>query len=395
MHVFKVAAGVTSTFCIALGATSCGTTEPELPSSVRIGVILAETGPASFIGGPERLVLEAMMEERSGTSPAGPEITLDFVDSGGDVDVSRAQYETFAFDAGIVAVIGPSTSDESIPIARVTDNFGLTMLSLGASRQIVFDGSNNVRPWSFHFAQSDDLAAARLASVMAGEADADVALLYSDDAFGTSGAQDFRVAAAAAGLTIVHDAAYPAALADAGPVAAAVPASATGIMIWGTTPGPALLVQALESTAHTGQVYLSHGVASQNFIDEAGASANGAILVGSRVLFTADHLMPGDPNDDVVLAYQDFWSRHGTGPPSHFGGHAYDALSALLSFLPDVPGGTTATQRTFVRQSLEQLRGFHGVTGEFNFSAADHGGLTTDAFGVFRIEALEFVPYEP
>jgi len=382
---------------LTIGGAACDTTEPEPgPQAIKVGVILAETGPASFIGGPERLVLEALMAERAAVSPGALRVVLEYEDSGGNLDRARELFDAFATDSTVIAIIGPSTSGESIPLAMRAEEAGLALLSLGASKRIVVDESGDVRPWAYHFAQSDDLAATRLAGVMQQEADTNVALLFSDDAFGTSGADDFRTAADVNGIRIAHDAAYQANLSDGDPVAAAVPGSVAGIMIWGTAPGPALLVQSLVSAGHSAQLYLSHGDASQAFIDAAGAAAHGVILVGSRVLYSAEYLTPGDPRDDVILAYQALWSEHASGPPSHFGGHAHDALTALLAVASLMPAGTSAaTRRQLVRDGLEELPTFHGVTGTFDFSPADHGGLDAEAFGVFRIESAQFVPYVP
>lgn len=382
---------------LTMGGAACDTTGPEPgPQAIKVGVILAETGPASFIGGPERLVLEALMTERAAASTSAPRVVLEYEDSGGDPDRARELFDAFAADSTVIAIIGPSTSGESIPLAMHAEEAGLALLSLGASKRIVVDEAGDVRPWAYHFAQSDDLAATRLAGVMQHEADTNVALLFSDDAFGTSGADDFRTAADLNGVRIAHDAAYQADLSDGDPVAANVPGSVAGIMIWGTAPGPALLVQALGSAGHSAQIYLSHGDASQAFIDAAGAAAHGAIIVGSRVLYGAEHLTPGDPRDDVILAYHALWSEHASGSPSHFGGHAHDALTALLAVVAQMPEGTSAaTRRHFVRDGLEALPELHGVTGTFDFTAADHGGLDAEAFGVFRIESAQFVPYEP
>jgi hypothetical protein len=52
-------------------------------------------------------------------------------------------------------------------------------------------------------------------------------------------------------------------------------------------------------------------------------------------------------------------------------------------------------RRLALRNRLETLRDFHGVTGTFGFSACDHAGLTPNAFELYRIEGGRFAIQPP
>ena len=62
-------------------------------------------------------------------------------------------------------------------------------------------------------------------------------------------------------------------------------------------------------------------------------------------------------------------------PLSSFGGHAWDALSMVEKAL-----GAVGCDRAKIRDYLENLKGFVGQHGIFNFSPKDHNGLTKEAF---------------
>lgn len=351
-----------------------------------IGVILSESGPADFIGLPEKRVLELLLEEYKKTARTNHDIVFRFLDSGGKVDLAKSHFERLEKD-GVLAIIGPSTSGESIEVAKLAEKANVPLLSLAASRQIVQDDSKRTRKWVFKFAQNDNLAAEKLVWAIKGQKHSSVALLYSDDGFGKSGATEFENALKdAPGLTLVSSTAFPRSLDTPEPYIAALPAATDALVIWGTSPGPAQLVRAAQKMGARKQIYLSHGNASTEFITSAGPSCEGAIIIGSRVLLPRRNLDKNSPADNVVLEYQSFWTKNLNQAPSHFGGHARDAFEMLLRTLDRAP----KANRVEFRDKLEDSEKFFGVTGVFNFGPNDHAGLDLSAFETYVIKGGRF-----
>jgi branched-chain amino acid transport system substrate-binding protein len=125
-------------------------------------------------------------------------------------------------------------------------------------------------------------------------------------------------------------------------------------------------------------------------VDSLGPDAEGLIIIGSRVFLEERYLQPqSDPADAVIKGYRDFWLRLRPGTvPSHFGGHARDALTALIQVLRNSPNRS----REAIRDGLEQLGRFNGVTGTFTFTPSDHAGLTPEAFSSYKIQNTIFLP---
>jgi branched-chain amino acid transport system substrate-binding protein len=362
----------------------------------RVGVILAQTGKSDFIGKPERAVLEEMIKDYQAKDPhVAPRLELVFKDSAGDPNQALSIFDAFAEDSSYLAVIGPSTSGEALTLALAADKVGMPLLTLAASKQIVevdVNGQTRARPWVFKFAQNDDLAAERLVSVMARNNQKSVALLYSNDGFGKSGANVFKQKVETTGnLKIDYETPFEAGLSEPAPIVSAIPSRVQAVMIWGTAPGPALLIKELKRVNSGAQIYLSHGNASDAFVKSAGPAAEGAIIVGSRVLTDRKYLNDKDPADVVILSYMNFWNeKRLPGSPSHFGGHARDALEALIKILEMVE----SPRRNDVRDGLERLSNFNGVTGTFTFGPDDHAGLGLSAFETYVIRNGAFLPLE-
>lgn len=379
---------ISAVFVAAL-VSSCGR-ESSGDKKPTVAAILAVTGGADFIGKPERDVLNAL--QRDHEKRAGLPFVLEIYDSAGDPDQARKIFDDLCRRDEVIAVIGPSTSGESIPLAETATQRRVPLLSLAASKKIVVDENGRPRDWAFKFAQNDDLAAQRLATEIHGRGHNTVAMLYSNDGFGKSGAEVFREAVENSKVLMLAASPQPfdPAVAHAEAIIEAVPAGVPALVIWGTAPGPALLVQAAKRLRPDVQVYLSHGNASPVFIASAGPASEGAIVVGSRVLLDPESLNETIPADEVVLQFQKFWGSTFGTPPSHFGGHARDAFAAVLRVFAEHQVPT----RTNVRETLEGLKGFPGVTGSFNFSRDDHAGLGPDAFAVYVIRSGKFVPAE-
>lgn len=363
---------------------------PGRHSGPTVGVVLASSGTADFIGKPEREVLERLARQFDEELPGGMPFELQIRDSAGRPEQALTLFRQFAGDSNVIAVIGPSTSGETLALVDEAHAVEIPLLSLAASKEIVTDGQGRTREWVFKFAQNDDLAATRLAIVMKEAGTSSIALLYSNDGFGKSGAGAFRsvLAASYPDLRIVHEASFDRGMTQAEPHIAALPANAQAVLIWGTAPGPALLTKALHLSGNKARLFLSHGNASVEFIRSTGVASEGAVVVGSRVLMDQQYLRNSDERDEVIRRFK-------TMSDSHFAGHARDALVALLEAskgADDLGRMGTRDARKQIRDGLERITGMHGITGTFRFSPNDHAGLALEAFELYVIREQKFLP---
>ena len=103
-------------------------------------------------------------------------------------------------------------------------------------------------------------------------------------------------------------------------------------------------------------------------------------------LLVVDVLPDDNPQKAVLAKYKkDYEGKYGESV-STFGGHAYDALMILVKAVEQ--GGT---DREKVRDAIENMKGFVGTGGIFNFSAEDHNGLGMDSFEMLTVKDGKFV----
>ena len=129
-------------------------------------------------------------------------------------------------------------------------------------------------------------------------------------------------------------------------------------------------------------------MARQNirYVEAAGQAAEGIVFPCGRLL-VADALPAGHPQKALLLDYKRQYESKFKEDVSTFGGHAYDAFTILAEAIKRAG----STDKDKVRQAIEDLRGFAGTAGIFNFSAADHNGLDMSSFEMLTVKNGKFV----
>jgi len=116
-----------------------------------------------------------------------------------------------------------------------------------------------------------------------------------------------------------------------------------------------------------------------------------------EIVFPCGHLLvaaelPADhPQKAILMAYKTAYEERFKEEANSFGGYAWDALAIVLEGVRKSGG----SDRAKVRDAIEGLQGFAGVTGVFNYSPADHGGLSLEAFEMLTVKNGAFTVYRP
>jgi len=128
------------------------------------------------------------------------------------------------------------------------------------------------------------------------------------------------------------------------------------------------------------------GIGMQSFVDLAGvANAEGVIFPIGKIVAT-DFLPDDDPQKPVLKQFIADYKAHTGKYPNQFAAHAWDCLQIVLQVLKTFPEGLSVEeQRARLRDGIENLKGFVGADGVFNFSAEDHVGLSSKDVVLVRI----------
>jgi branched-chain amino acid transport system substrate-binding protein len=345
---------------------------------IKIGALFAVSGPASFLGEPERNTAKMMVDEiNKAGGIKGRQLELVVYDTQADATKAAQAVNKLIKDDKVVAIIGPSTTGDSMAVIPIVEKTEIPMVTCAAGVKI----TEPVKKWVFKTAQNDALAVPKIFEHMKKQKISKIAILTVSDGFGSSGREQLVLQAKEFGMQIISDETYGPKDTDMTAQLTKIRGSeAQAIVCWGTNPGPAVVARNVKQLGITLPLYMSHGVSSKKFIELAGDAAEGIILPSGRVV-VADQLPKTDPQKKALLNYVENYRKHYKVEGDHFGGHAYDAIMLVKGAIER--GGDSPQA---IRDQLEKTEKFAGIGGTFKYSPQDHAGLTSDAFVLVQIK---------
>lgn len=351
--------------------------------TIKIGALFSVTGPAAFLGEPERNSAQMVVDEiNKAGGIKGKKLELVVYDTNGDATKAKQLVNKLIKNDKVSAIIGPSTTGESMAIIDDVEKAGIPLISCAAGIKI----TEPVKKYVFKTAQNDTLAVGKIYEHLQKHKQTKVAILTVSDGFGQSGREQLKAQAGKYGITVVSDDTYGPKDTDMTAQLTKIRGSqAQALICWGTNPGPAVIAKNARQLGLKVPIFMSHGVSSKKFIQLAGDAAEGIKLPSGKVI-VADVLPATDPQKKSLLNFVNDYKRHFTSEGDHFGGHAWDAVMLLKGAIER--GGETPAG---IRNELEKTRKFHGIGGTFTFSPQDHAGLGKDAFILVEVKNKDWV----
>src|SRR5512140_3610333 len=173
--------------------------------TVKIGGLFAVTGPASFLGEPEKRTLELLVKEANDKGGInGMKLEAVIYDTTGDATKAVQLATRLIKDDKVTVIIGPSTTGESMAVIPVAEKEKIPLISCAAGIKI----TDPVKHWVFKTPANDHVAAEKILNYMAGKKQKNIALLTVTDSFGSSGREQIKSLAAQKGFKIVADEVY-------------------------------------------------------------------------------------------------------------------------------------------------------------------------------------------
>ncbi|ARE42025.1 Branched-chain amino acid ABC transporter, amino acid-binding protein [Rhodovulum sp. P5] len=368
---------------LTLGVAGAATAE------IRIGSSLSTTGPASFLGDPEAKTLEMMVEEINAAGGIdGEMIELIVYDDGADPNKARTFATRLIEDDEVVAIVGGSTTGATMAIMSVAEDNEVPFISFAGSIKII----DPVNPWVFKTPHTDRMACQKIFTDMAARGFTKVGMISGTGGFGASMQAQCKDVAPDFGIEIVADETYGPKDADMTPQLTKIrnTEGVQAVLNPGFGQGPAIVTRNYKQLAIDLPFYQSHGVASDAFIDLAGADAAEGVRLPGTALLIADQLGEDDPQREVVQAYQTAYEARYGMEVSTFGGYAHDGLMLMV----DAIRRAGSTEPEAIRDALEATDGLVGTTGTYTFTPEDHLGLDLSAFRLLEIGNGGWVPVE-
>jgi branched-chain amino acid transport system substrate-binding protein len=369
-----VAAGICSTTGAAFAA-----------DPIKIGSILSVTGPASFLGEPEKKTLEMYVERiNKAGGVLGRKVELVVYDDGGAGDKATTFTKRLIESDKVDILLGGSTTGTTMAAVPLAERGGVPFISLAGGINIV----EPVKKWVFKTPHTDRMAAEKVFSDMKKKGFTKVALISEDAGFGKSGHDQSLAVVKAYGIDIVADETYSPKDPDVTAQLTKIKntAGVQAVFNFGFGQGPAIVTKNFKQLGMTIPLYQSHGVASKDYIRLAGDASEGVRLPAAGII-APDQLVATDPQKPVVTAFKKDYEAAFKSDVSTFAGHAYDGLQIALAAI----NRAGSLDKEKVRDEIEKTSGYVGTGGLVSMSATDHMGLTPSAFHMVEIRKGDWV----
>lgn len=352
--------------------------------TIKIGGLLETSGPLASLGQPglEGAML-ALEQINAKGGIAGKKLELDNINTEGDNTKSVTAVKRLLGEGDVVALVGPMNSGSSYAIIDTVQGASMPMISNGGSRGIVLPPKD--KRWIFLSPLTDVLVQSVMMADMQKRAIKKIALLNADSPFGTSGRDQLVKNADSFGLAILAQESYANSDKDMTPQLTKIrSAEPDAVVIWATGPGQAIAVKNYRQLGLTAPLYMSHAANDFNFLRLAGGAADGVLIPSSKI-YVIDSLKDSDPQRAALKTFvKEYEAKYGK-PPATFAGNGYDAVNMIATAI-----GKAGADRAKIRDAIEGLTDYVGVTAVYSYGPENHFGAKADSVVLLTVKEGKF-----
>ena len=352
---------------VVSGLAACSAEEEDSADTIKIGVNLELTGDVSVYGIPERNAIEQATEEINAAGGIdGKLVELVVYDNAYD-QAKAVQNTEKLIEDGVVAILGPATSGmtlASAPLAK--DNEIVVFTPSGTSSAVTLDGKV-VNNWVFRSCFIDEFQGQVLANFASNELQAKKAIVMVNGGseYSKELARVFEEKFTSNGGSVVQQATYADADTDYKASLTAIAAEDFDVLfIADYAKNAGLIIGQARSTAglETVNIIGPDGFEDSKLNDLAGGAQN-----VNNVFFSTHFSTLSDDTQvvDFVASHKAFtlktYGKEET--PNALTALAYDAAYMLFKAIDNAD----STEPAAIRDALEALESFDGVTGDISF----------------------------
>ncbi len=341
---------------------ACSAGSEEKVDTIKIGVNLELTGDVSVYGVPERKAFEqAVSEVNAAGGIDGKLVELVIYDNAYD-QAKAVQNTEKLIEDGVVAILGSATSGMTMAIAPVAKDNGLLVFTpSGTNSAVTMDGTV-VNPWVFRSCFIDPFQGRVLANFASNDLAAKkvVIMVNSGSEYSKELARIFTEQLNKNGGEVVETASYADSDTDYKASLTSLSSKEFDVLfVADYAKNAGLIIGQARSTAGLEDVKIigPDGFEDPTLNDLAGGAQN------VNNVFFSTHFSTLSNNEMVVKFVEDYKAFTNEESVSVFAALAYDAAYMLFAAID----AADSTDPQAIRDSLESLPSFSGVTGDISF----------------------------
>ena len=341
-------------------------------AEVVLGAVLSLTGPGAGLGIPARNTAELLPKEI-----AGRPVRWVVLDDATDTTAATRAARKLVDEEAVDAILGPSTTPNSLALLDVVGASGTPMVSLAGSSSPI-EPQEGARRWAFKMLPSERVAATQLLDHMQGRGARSIASIGFATSLGDGYIAALETAAAERGIKTTLQVRYNAADAGVAPQVLRLLATRPDAVFVAASSTPATTpIIELRTRGFTGPIYTVQGIAGPDALRVGGKALDG-VMFSSVPVLVAEQLPDEHPVKAQALRFvAAYEAKHGPGSRNLFGATLWDAYLLVAAGAEEAAKGArpgTPEFRRALRDAMERVRGLVGTQAVFNLSPTDHSG---------------------
>jgi len=377
--------------CILPAFLICGVAAyAQPPAELRIGAVISMTGGAAALGVNAANAVK-LLEEHYATSELPYRVRIVMYDDGTDPTRAVNAVRRAMQEDRVHAVLCCTTTPNSMAVIPVVQREQVPMISMALAASIVEPPAE--RHFVFKTAVTDHLMVARVVDDMVKRGFKRVAFLGLEDAYGEGGWAAFQQVTKAQGLEVVASERFS--RTDTNFTPQALKIRQRNVYFHAIPPSAALAQEAVHRVGFRGLVYQSGGSANQAFLNVGQATVQGTV-VAVQPMQVYDQMPSGNPLVPVLRAFaQAFDAKYGQGKADQYAGYGWDATRLVVAGFDALHrtghlSTNLAATRLALRDAIERVHDYFGVSGVFNFTPQNHLGLDHRAIYLTQVRDGSF-----
>ena len=361
-----------STVCL------CAAQEP-----IKIGCLFDLSGPAGHIGTPSKYVAEMLADRLNKAGGVnGRLIKLVFGDAESNPGKAAIEAKRLIENEQVVALIGPTRTDSAMAIINLIETSGTPNVGCVGGTPPV----NPVRRYVFKSPQKTVTAVQKVYQYLQKQGIKKVALITATDGFGKEGEQSLKELAGEYGIKIVADEKFDVTDVDMTVQLTKIKATdAQALICWTIGPPGSIVAKNVRQLSYTIPLIQCHGLPDPKYIELAGDAAEGTIMPSTKLMVAAQ-LPESDPQKKLLLDFiNEYENVRKYGKVNTHSGYAWDALMLVVNAIK-----TAGTDKTKIRDAIENTKGYVGISGIYNMTAEDHCGVGVDSMVMIKVAGGKF-----
>ncbi|MFC5587300.1 ABC transporter substrate-binding protein [Sporosarcina soli] len=322
---------------------------------IKMGLLLAETGPASTLGASQVKTVKLLQKQLDEAGPINGK-TIKLIQYDYETDDTKA---VVAMDKllseGVVAINAATQSSTTMAVMPKAIEAKIPFLA-GAP----IDVENE---YVYSTVHSPRVIAMPIVDYLNKQGIKKVAWLNAADGFGVTGLPAFKELAKENGIEIVAHEEFDATATDMTIQLTKVRSKdPEAIIVWSRTPGAGIIARNFKALGFDIPMIQSTAAANEGFLEQVKDDNENIFVVGSK-LSVLDQL-PDSEQKELLKEFKEAYEQEFGEEPDLFAAHVVDGVYAFVEAVK--AGNTTAEE---IHQYLaNDLGAFLGVTGTYNFS---------------------------